>query len=72
MAEWFAPQTFQQPFIIKCNSFPQPLVHLQLSRRIFFTKPEQIFPNPEQIFTICAEKVCYKVCNMYYKLCNMC
>ena len=22
-------------------------------------------------FTICAEKVCYKVCNMYYKVCNM-
>ena len=77
MAEWFAPQTLQQPFTKKCNSFPPPLVRLQLSRRIFFTKqifpnPEQIFPNPEQIFTICAEKVCYKVCNMYYKLCNMC
>ena len=83
MAEWFAPQTLQQPFTKKCNSFPPPLVRLQLSRRIFFTKqifpnpeqifpnPEQIFTNPEQIFTICAEKVCYKVCNMYYKLCNM-
>ena len=23
-------------------------------------------------FIICAEKVCYKPCNMYYKLCNMC
>ena len=20
----------------------------------------------------CAEKVCYKLCNMYYKVCNMC
>ena len=68
MAEWFAPQTLQQPFTKKCNSFPPPLVRLQLSRRIFFTK--QIFPNPEQIFTICAEKVCYKVCNKHYKLCN--
>ena len=24
------------------------------------------------VFTICAEKVCYKLANMYYKVCNMC
>ena len=70
MAEWFAPQTLQQPFTKKCNSFPPPLVRLQLSRRIFFTK--QIFPKSVIIFTLCAEIVCYKVCNTYYKLCNMC
>ena len=30
------------------------------------------FPKSLTFFTICAEKVCYKLCNMYYKLCNMC
>ena len=32
----------------------------------------QIFLLCLKCFIICAEKVCYKVCNMYYKLCNMC
>ena len=29
------------------------------------------FPLRLTFFTICAEKVCYKVCNTYYKVCNM-
>ena len=33
---------------------------------------KMFFANPLKVFTICAEKVCYKLCNMYYKLCNMC
>ena len=40
-------------------------------RQIFFYVRKTNFPNPVIVFTICAEKVCYKVCNMYYKVCNM-
>ena len=40
-------------------------------RRIFFATPKLFFPKSVIFFTICAEKVCYKVCNMYYKVCNM-
>ena len=32
----------------------------------------QIFLLCLKCFIICAEKVCYKPCNMYYKLSNMC
>ena len=32
----------------------------------------QIFLLCLKRFIICAEKVCYKLCNMYYKLSNMC
>ena len=39
---------------------------------IVFIIPKQIFPSCLIIFIICAEKVCYKLCNMYYKVCNMC
>ena len=38
---------------------------------MFFAIPELFVPNSVIFFTICAEKVCYKVCNMYYKVCNM-
>ena len=41
-------------------------------RKIVFIIPKQIFPSCLIVFIICAEKVCYKVCNMYYKVCNMC
>ena len=40
-------------------------------RRIFFAIPKLFVPNSVIFFTICAGKVCYKVCNMYYKVCNM-
>ena len=38
---------------------------------MFFAIPELFVPNSVIFFTICAEKVCYKLCNMYYKVCNM-
>ena len=38
--------------------------------RLFLTCRKLFFPFYMILFTICAEKVCYKVCNMYYKLCN--
>ena len=39
--------------------------------RLFLTSRKLFFPFSLIVFTICAEKVCYKLCNMYYKLCNM-
>ena len=39
--------------------------------RYFFAIPETFLPKSLIFFTICAEKVCYKVCNMCYKVCNM-
>ena len=45
----------------------RPLSNL---RKITLT--EQIFPFSLIVFTICAEKVCYKVCNTCYKLSNTC
>ena len=45
-----------------CNTMPE----------IVFIIPKQIFPSCLIIFIVCAEKVCYKLCNMYYKVCNMC
>ena len=33
--------------------------------------PREIAPKSVIFFTICAEKFCYKACNMYYKVCNM-
>ena len=39
---------------------------------IVFIIPKQIFTFCLIVFIICAEKVCYKLCNMYYKVCNMC
>ena len=43
----------------------------QILRRIIFAIPKLFFPKSWIFFTICAEKVCYKVRNMYYKVCNM-
>ena len=37
---------------------------------MFFTMSEIFFLKPNTFFTICAEKVCYKLANIYYKLCN--
>ena len=48
---------------------PYPSFHNH--RQIFFAIPETFLPKSLIFFTICAEKVCYKVCNMYYKVCNM-
>ena len=45
----------------------RPLSNL---RKITLT--EQIFPFCLIFFTICAEKVCYKLCNTCYKLSNTC
>ena len=39
--------------------------------RLFLTCRKLIFSFSLIFFTVCAEKVCYKLCNMYYKLCNM-
>ena len=39
--------------------------------RYFLLSPIYFFSKSWIIFTICAEKVCYKVCNTYYKVCNM-
>ena len=33
---------------------------------------EIIFAKSVIFFTLCAEKVCYKVCNMRYKVSNTC
>ena len=44
-----------------------PAFPLRISRQMFFAKSLIFFPNPELFFTICAEKVCYKLANMYYK-----
>ena len=57
-----------------CSAF-QALSTTDLSKRgiisfMFFTMSEIFFPKPDTFFTICAEKVCYKLCNAYYKLCN--
>ena len=49
---------------------PSPSLPARISRQIFFAKPLQFFPNLALFFTICAEKVCYKLANMYYKVCN--
>ena len=43
---------------------------LRSLRLIPFAKPQKIYPKPVMFFTICAEKVCYKLANIYYKLCN--
>ena len=37
---------------------------------LFFPFSLIIFSSSLIVFTICAEKVCYKVCNKRYKLCN--
>ena len=47
-----------------------PAFPLGISRQMFFAKSLIFFPNPALFFTICAEKVCYKLANMYYKVCN--
>ena len=47
--------------------FPEKTVDMLIS-----IIPGQIFLLCLKCFIICAEKVCYKPCNMYYKLCNMC
>ena len=39
---------------------------------IIFTNPVKNLPKSVIVFIICAEKVCYKVCNAYYKVCNTC
>ena len=49
-----------------------PAFPLGISRQMFCAKSLIFFPNPALFFTICAEKVCYKLANMYYKVCNMC
>ena len=36
----------------------------------FFAIRKKIFPKPLIFFTVCAGKVCYKVCNTCYKPCN--
>ena len=48
-----------------------PAFPLGISRQMFFAKSLIFIPNPALFFTICAEKVCYKLANMYYKVCNM-
>ena len=77
-AERFDAQTFQQLVttrlqILDCDGFifshPYPSAHIH--RQIFFAIPKLFFPKSWIFFTICAGKVCYKVCNMYYKVCNM-
>ena len=70
--ERFAVQTFQQPVTNYTPPFCLPYPSAQITRRIFFTLPMIIFPACLTFFTICAEKVCYKLANMYYKVCNMC
>ena len=47
--------------------FPEKIVD-----RLISIIPGQIILLCLKRFIICAEKVCYKPCNMYYKLCNMC
>ena len=44
----------------------------QLSNFKNITLTEQFFPSSLIFFTICAEKVCYKLCNGRYKLSNTC
>ena len=67
------PVTKKQRF---CSAF-QALSTTDLSKQgimslIFFSKSVIFFPKPDTFFTICAEKICYKLCNAYYKLCNTC
>ena len=70
-AERFAAQTLQQPVTNYTPPFYRPYPSAPIARRIFFALPVIIFPACLTFFTICVEKVCYKLCNMYYKLCNM-
>ena len=48
---------------VPCLSAPQ-------FKADIFCYPQENFPKPVIVFTICAEKVCYKVCNTCYKPCN--
>ena len=70
--EGFAAQTLQQPVTNYTPPFCLPYPSASIARRIFFALPVIIFPACLTFFTICAEKVCYKLANMYYKVCNMC
>ena len=69
--EWFAAQTLQQPVTNYTPPFCLLYSSAPIARRIFFALPEIICPACLTFFTICAEKVCYKLANMYYKVCNM-
>ena len=68
--EGFAAQTLQQPVTNYTPPFCLPYPSAPIARRIFFALPEIICPACLTFFTICAEKVCYKLANMYYKVCN--
>ena len=66
MAEWFEVQTFQDYSLPECRGIPLPCLLACFSRQIFFAIRKKIFPKPLIFFTICAENVCYKVCNKNY------
>ena len=51
---------------------PTPCLPARISKQIIFAKSLNFFPCSVIFFTIYAEKVCYKLANMYYELCNMC
>ena len=54
------------------SSAPRGALAGWICSELFFTVTEKGFAIPVIFFTLCAEKVCYKLCNMYYKLANMC
>ena len=70
--EGFAAQTLQQPVTNYTPSFCLHYPSASNYKADILCEPVIIFPACLTFFTICAEKVCYKLANMYYKVCNMC
>ena len=54
------------------KTFARAAQIIAIFSEIFFTNPVKNLPKSVIVFIICAEKVCYKVCNACYKVCNTC